>query len=94
MSESTRLNDAQAVTLIKAIHAELKGPFGSRRMHRELKGREHRIGIKRVERFMREPGIRARHKRRFKATADSKHSMPVAPKLLARNFTPPAPNKV
>lgn len=28
---------------------------------------------------MREHGIRARYKRRFKATTDSKHSMPVAP---------------
>lgn len=43
---------------------------------------------------MREVGIRARHKRRFKATADSKHSMPVAANPLARNFTPPAPNQV
>jgi transposase InsO family protein len=92
--DSTRLNDAQAVTLIKAIHAEVKGAYGSRRMHRELKGRGHRIGINRVERLMREAGIRARHKRRFKATTDSKHSMPVAANLLARNFTPPAPNKV
>ena len=43
---------------------------------------------------MREHGIRARHKRRFKATTDSKHSMPVAPNLLQRNFTPAAPNRV
>jgi transposase InsO family protein len=43
---------------------------------------------------MRENGIRARHKRRFKATTDSKHSMPVAPNLLARDFTPQAPNRV
>ena len=92
--DSTRLNDVQAVTQIKAIHAEVKGAYGSRRMHRELKGRGHRIGINRVERLMREAGIRARHKRRFKATTDSKHSMPVAANLLARNFTPPAPNKV
>ena len=92
--DSTRLNDAQAVALIKAIHAEVKGAYGSRRMHRELKGRGHRIGINRVERLMREAGIRARHKRRFKATTDSKHSMPIAENLLARNFTPPVPNKV
>ena len=51
--DSTRLSDAQAVTLIKAIHVEVKGAYGSRRMHRELKGRGHRIGIKRVERVMR-----------------------------------------
>ena len=43
---------------------------------------------------MRENGIRARHKRRFKATTDSKHALPVAPNLLDRNFTPAAPNQV
>ncbi len=47
------------MTLIKAIHAEVKGAYGSRRMHRELKGRGHRIGINRVERLMREAGIRS-----------------------------------
>ena len=33
---SSRLSDAQAVALMKAIHAEVKGAYGSRRMHREL----------------------------------------------------------
>ena len=84
----TRLSDAQDVALMKSIHAEVKAAYGSRRMHRELQGRGHRIGLSRVERLMRGQGIRARHKRRFKATTDSKHSMPVAPNLLERNFTP------
>lgn len=42
---------------------------------------------------MRENGIRGRHKRRYKATTDSKHSLPVAPNLLDRNFQPSAPNQ-
>jgi transposase InsO family protein len=64
-------------------------------MHRKLKGKGYRIGINRVERLMREAGVRARHnKRRFKATTDSKHSMRVAENLLARNFAPTAPNQV
>jgi putative transposase len=92
--DRTRLTDPQAVALMKSIHAEVKAAYGSRRMHRELHGRGHRIGLRRVERLMREHGIRARHKRRYKATTDSKHSMPVAPNLLARNFTPEAPNRV
>jgi transposase InsO family protein len=92
--DRTRLSDPQAMALMKSIHAEVKGAYGSRRMHRELQGRGHRIGLRRVERLMREHGIRARHKRRFKATTDSKHSMPVAANLLARNFTPAAPNRV
>ena len=41
---------------------------------------------------MRENGIRARHKRRYKATTDSKHKLPVADNLLDRNFSPDAPN--
>ena len=43
---------------------------------------------------MREHGIRARHKRRFIVTTDSKHKLPIAPNLLDRNFTPAAPNQV
>jgi len=43
---------------------------------------------------MRENGIRARHKRRFKVTTDSKHGLPVAVNLLDRNFTPTSPNQV
>src|ERR1019366_8385601 len=43
---------------------------------------------------MREHDLRARHKRRFKATTDSKHTLPVAENVLARDFAPPAPNRV
>lgn len=43
---------------------------------------------------MRENGIRARHRRRYRATTDSKHKLPVAPTLLNRAFTPTAPDQV
>lgn len=88
-----RLTDAQMLALIQAIHAELKGAYGSPRMVRELRGRGFPASKERVERMMRENGIRARHKRRFKATTDSKHSLPVAPNLLDRDFAPEAPNQ-
>jgi putative transposase len=92
--DRTRLSDAQAVALMSSIHAEVKAAYGSRRMHRELQGRGHRIGLSRIERLMSRHGLRARHKRRFKATTDSRHSLPVAPNLLVRQFTPAAPNRV
>lgn len=47
-----------------------------------------------MERLRRENGIRGRHKRRFKATTDSRHHLPVAGNRLARDFTPSAPNQV
>ncbi len=92
--ERKRLTDAQMLTLIQAIHAELKGAYGSKRMVKELRDRGYSAGKERVERLMREHGIRARHKRRYKTTTDSKHGLPVAENLLDRNFTPTAPNQV
>jgi putative transposase len=88
-----RLTDAQLLALIQAIHTALKGAYGSPRMVRELRSRGFPASKPRVERLMRENGIRARHKRRYKATTDSKHSLPVAPNLLDRNFAPAAPNQ-
>lgn len=89
----TRLTDVQLLALIQTIHNELKGAYGSPRMLREVRARGFPAGKERVERIMRENGIRARHKRRYKATTDSKHALPVASNVLDRNFTPSAPNQ-
>jgi len=88
-----RLTDTQMLTVIRAIHREIKGAYGSPRMLRELRSRGFPAGKERVERLMRENRIRGRHKRRYKATTDSKHALPVAPNVLNRNFTPTAPNQ-
>ena len=42
---------------------------------------------------MQEHGLRARQRRRFVRTTDSKHSFPIAPNVLDRNFTPAVANK-
>lgn len=89
----TRLTDAQMLTWIRAIHEELKGAYGSPRMVRELRGHRSTASKERVERLMREHGIRARHKRRDKTTTDSKHHLPVAPNWVDRNVTPSVPNQ-
>ncbi len=89
-----RLTDAQMLALIRAIHAELKGAYGSPRMLRELRNRGFSASKARVERLMHDHNIRARHKRRYKATTDSKHNLPVARNLLDRQFAPSAPNQV
>jgi transposase InsO family protein len=43
---------------------------------------------------MRENGLKAKHRKKFRPTTDSKHSHPVAPNLLDRQFETDAPNKV
>jgi putative transposase len=45
------------------------------------------------ERSPRENGICARIRRRFRQTTDARHRLPVAPNLLAQNFTATAPNQ-
>jgi putative transposase len=88
------LTDAQLLALLQAIHAELKGAYGSPRMLRELRARGFSVSKTRGERVMRENGLQGRHKRRYKATTNSSHSLPVADNVLARDFRPSGPNQV
>lgn len=93
-AQRKRLSDAQMLELIRGVHAQFKGAYGSPRMLKELRARGVPAAKSRVERLMRENGIRARHKRRYKATTDSNHGLPVAKNLLERQFVASAPNQV
>ena len=70
------VEDAALIVEIKAAHRTGRGAYGSPRVHRELRAKGRRIGKKRVERLMREEGIVARKKRRFRRTTDSNHPHP------------------
>lgn len=56
-----RLTDALMLAVIQAIHSKFKSACGSPRMVRELRDRGIPGSKERVERLMRENGIRARH---------------------------------
>jgi transposase InsO family protein len=89
-----RLSDEAVLAHMRAIHAEVKGEYGWPRMHKELLARGIRVGKERVRRLMQQHGLRARAKRRFVITTDSRHALPVAPDLVQRNFSPPAPDRL
>jgi transposase InsO family protein len=76
---------------IRVFHAASHGIYGAPKIHQDLIDDGVRCGKNRVARIMREAGIRSRTKRKFKATTNSKHKLPVAPNLLNRNFTVDAP---
>jgi len=78
---------------IRGIHRTSRERYGSPRIHAELTARGKLVGKKRVARIMRENGIKARPKRKFRLTTDSAHALPVAPNLLDRNFSASAPNQ-
>lgn len=80
------------ITHIKAIHEESKKTYGSPRIHAELCGLGIECGENRVAKLMREEGIRAKHKKKYKATTDSKHQLPVHENILNRSFDVGMPN--
>ena len=63
-------------------------------MHAALRAHGRRVGRKRVARLMRDMGLSARRKRRFRRAPDRAHAFPVAPNLLGRDFTASAPDRV
>ena len=85
-------SDEALLAHMRAIHAEIKGEYGWPRMHKELLARGIRVGKERVRVLMQRHGIKARTKRKFVVTTDSKHHLPVAPDLVQRRFNSEAPN--
>ncbi len=88
------LSDEALLVHIKAIHAEMRGSYGWPRIWKELQARGMRVGKDRVQKLMQLHGIRAKGRRRFKVTTDSRHDLPIAPNLLDRQFMPAEPDTV
>ena len=88
------LSDDALLVHIRAVYAQSRGSHGWPRIWRELLARGLRVGKDRVQKLMQLHGIRAKGKRRFKATTDSRHDLPIAPNLLDRQFTVAEPDRV
>lgn len=85
--------DAVLLTEIRRVHQENNRNYGSPRVYRELRTAGTSCSKQRVERLMSEHGLRAKHKRKFKVTTNSKHNLPVAPNVLAGRFHWTRPNQ-
>jgi len=79
---------------IRATHKASRGTYGSPRVHAELRRQDITTSRKRVARLMREEGICALPRKRFRRTTDSNHDLAVAPNVLDRSFTVDEPNRV
>jgi putative transposase len=91
-SQRQQRRDALLVE-IAAIHDEVKGRYGSPRVHAELVARGHGCCVNTVAEIMRQAGIKAKSARKFKHTTDSNHSRPVADNVLDRQFDPSQANE-
>jgi transposase InsO family protein len=86
--------DERFKVAIKAAHTRTRESYSARRLQPELAADGFIAGRDRIARLRRELGIRCRQKRKFKATTNSKHTLPVAENLLNQDFTPSTPNEI
>ena len=72
---------------IRSVHAMSGETYGSPRVYAELQAQGIHAGRNRVARLMFEEGLAVKRPRRCCTTTDSRHEYPIAPNLLAREFS-------
>jgi transposase InsO family protein len=85
--------NARLKVAIKAAHQRTRQSYGPERLQDELKDDGFSVGVGRIKRLRKKLGIRCKQVRKFKATTDSNHSLPVAPNLLGQHFDTTHPNQ-
>lgn len=78
---------------VLAAQQRTRESFGPERLQKHLDEHGVRLGVHRIKRLRKKLGLRCRQKRKFKATTNSKHDLPVAPNLLNQDFTATSPNQ-
>ena len=71
---------------MKSIHRQTRETYGARRISEELIAQGESCGRTKAATLMELAGVSVKRRKKFKATTDSKHKLPVAPNLLNRQF--------
>jgi putative transposase len=79
---------------VRTVFESSKRRYGSPRVHAELQAQGRPVGRHRIARLMRVQGLQARRRRKFVSTTNSKHGLPVAKNIVARQFEAPARDHV
>jgi transposase InsO family protein len=86
-SSQREQEDRRLTAHIRSIFREYRGCYGSPRIHLQLRRRGIHCSRKRVARLMRQEGLKARRRRRYRVTTQAAEGHAVAPNLLDRRFT-------
>jgi putative transposase len=78
---------------IKMIFTQSRNTYGTRRIKQALAKEGLILSRRRIQKLMAEQNLNVKTKKKFKATTDSKHLLPVANNILARQFSPQLPNQ-
>ena len=79
---------------IRAAHKRTRETCGSERLQHDLAAHGIQVGICRIRRIRKKLNLCCKQKRKFKATTDSNHTLPVVENVLNQQFEATAPNQV
>jgi len=79
---------------ILAAYNRTRGTYGAERLQEDLAFHGIKVGIHRIKRICRKLGLKCKQKKKFKATTNSKHNLPVAANLLGQVFQADRPGQI
>ena len=87
-SEASKVDPVHLEMLewVVAIAQSSKYSYGSRRMKRALNVLSFPVSRSKARKLMKEAGVKARHRKKYKVTTDSKHAKPIYENLVNREF--------
>jgi len=94
VKSARQIENEKLIPIVRAAHKKSKGTYGARRIAEEVKAHGTFCGRTKAGTLMKLAGVVAKQRKKFKATTDSKHKLPVAPNLLDRQFTVAEPDCV
>jgi len=86
--------DARLEAEILAAHKRTRETCGPERLQHDLAAHGIEVSIYKIKRIRKKLGIRCKQKKKFKATTNSNHKLPVAENLLGQKFNASKPNQV
>lgn len=87
-------DDIELTTIIRDVFGKSHATYGTRRIQKSIVNRGRTVSRRRIGRLMREAELACKTKRKFKATTNSRHDLPIAPNQLDRQFNVHQPNQV
>ena len=86
--------NARLAVAIQAAHVRTRESYGPERLQKDLGAEGFETGVGRIKRLRKQLGIRCKQKRRYKATTQFNHGLPVADNLVNQTFNTERSNQI
>ena len=93
-TQSDNSKHQEMLEWVKRIAESSDDSYGSRRMKKALNALSYPVSRNKARKLMREAGVQAKQRKKYKVTTNSNHKQPVYDNLVGRQFDISEPNQV